>query len=241
MRKSHLYIAAGLTLSFAALATPAHAQLNRSIATSLAYAADDQRSAYSDQRRWAYDNGYREGLKEGEKDGRRGDRFEFRDERTFRDGDKGYRRHFGDRDRYRQIFRSGYADGYQAAYDRWRGRGSGRWERDGRYRGNTGYGRPGYGGYGYSPAFEVGARDGYEKGVEDARKRRSTRCGTSGTATRSAITGANTVRGISTATCIAEDSSRVMNAGTVRGAIDTERALQTLWRPLRLAAGAEDL
>ncbi|HEV3483770.1 MAG TPA: hypothetical protein VG106_00070 [Vicinamibacterales bacterium] len=173
MRKTHFYIVAGLTLSFAALAAPAHAQLNRSITTSLAYAADDQRRAYSDQRRWAYDNGYREGLKEGEKDGRRGDRFEFRDERTFRDGDKGYRRQFGDRDRYRQIFRNGYADGYQAAYDRWRGRGNGRWERDGRYRGNTGYGRDGYGRYGYSPAFEVGARDGYEKGVEDARKRRS--------------------------------------------------------------------
>jgi flagellar biosynthesis/type III secretory pathway protein FliH len=172
MRKTHFHIAAGLTLALVALATPAHAQLNRSMTSTLAY-ADDQRSAYYDTRRIAYDNGYREGLKEGEKDGRRGDRFEFRDEGAFRDGDRGYRRQYGDRERYRQIFRNGYAEGYQDAYQRWRG--NGRAERD-RYRGNTGYGRYGNGGYGYggySPAFDTGARDGYEKGVEDARKNRS--------------------------------------------------------------------
>jgi hypothetical protein len=173
MRKTHFHIVAGLTFAFAALAAPAHAQLNRAVATSLAYAADDQRAPYYDVRRSAYDNGYREGLKEGEKDGRRGDRSEFRDEGTFRDGDKGYRRQYGDRERYRQIFRTGYAEGYQAAYQRWRGRDNGRWERDGRYRGNTGSGGYGNRGYGYSPAFDIGARDGYEKGLEDSRKNRS--------------------------------------------------------------------
>jgi hypothetical protein len=175
MRNRHLYIVTGLTLAFAALAAPARAQLNGSMTSVLAY-ADDQPTPYYDARRVAYDNGYREGLKEGEKDGRRGDRFEFRDEGSFRDGDKGYRRQFGDRERYRQVFRSGYSDGYQNAYQGARGRGNGRWERDGRYRGNTGYGnygRYGSGGYGYSPALDSGARDGYEKGIEDARKNRS--------------------------------------------------------------------
>ena len=180
MGNTHLYIVTGLTFAFAALAAPAHAQLNRSTSSTIAYAAD-QRGSYSDARQVAYDNGYREGLREGERDVRRGDRFEFRDEGTFRDGDKGYRRQFGDRERYRQMFRRGYAEGYEAAYQQWRS-GNGRWERDGRsqrdgrYRGNAGYGgygSGGYRGYGYSPALDVGGRDGYEKGLEDSRKNRS--------------------------------------------------------------------
>jgi flagellar biosynthesis/type III secretory pathway protein FliH len=171
MRKTHFHIVPAVTLAAAALAAPAQAQLSRS-ASLLAYSADE-RSSYYDARRAAYDNGYREGLKEGEKDARRGDRFEFRDEGAFRDGDKGYRRQFGDRERYRQTFRSGFAAGYSDAYQRLNVRHDrGRWERDGWYRGNTGYG--GYGSrYGYSPALENGARDGYEKGIEDARKNRS--------------------------------------------------------------------
>ena len=180
MRKTHFYIVPALTLAAAALAAPAYAQLGR---TGQLLAYSDERSSYDDTRRAAYDNGYREGLKEGDKDGRRGDRYEFRDERTFRDGDKGYRRQYGDRERYRQSFRSGYAAGYSDAYQRLSGRNRG-WERDDRYRGNPGYGGygngrygnggyGGYGGYAYSPAFDNGARDGYEKGVEDARKNRS--------------------------------------------------------------------
>ena len=173
MRKTRFYIVPALTLAAAALAAPAHAQLSRGH-PSLAYSADE-RSSYYEARRTAYDNGYREGIKEGEKDARRGDRFEFRDERTFRDGDNGYRRQFGDRERYRQSFRSGYAAGYSDAYQRLNVRNNRGWgrERDGRYRGNAGYGGPGYGGARYSPALDNGARDGYEKGVEDARRNRS--------------------------------------------------------------------
>lgn len=149
---------------------------------------DDRLVSYGDARRVAYDHGYRAGLREGERDARRGDRFEYEDEREFRKGDRGYHRSYGDRDRYRQIFRSGYAAGYGDAYhrigsyerygrdDRYRNPRYGR-SGDPRYGGYGGYGDPRNGryggGYGYSPAFENGARDGYEKGQEDARKNRS--------------------------------------------------------------------
>lgn len=146
---------------------------------------DDARSSYYDARRSAYDNGYREGLKEGEKDARKGDRFAYQDERTFQRADKGYHRSFGDAERYRQTFRSGYATGYSDAFQRWAPN-----YRDERYgtrgyptgnRRDDGYGRQpdyrsgrqrGYG-YGYSPALDNGRNDGYEKGREDARDRDS--------------------------------------------------------------------
>jgi hypothetical protein len=139
----------------------------------------EQRQSYYDSRRVAYDAGFREGLKEGEKDGKRGDRFEYRDEKSYQRADKGFHREFGDIDRYRQVFRSGYVDGYGEAYrrfarnvsrnDGWDRRGPD-WSR-GPISPSQGP-RPGYGGY-YSPAFQNGVDDGYEKGVEDARKRRT--------------------------------------------------------------------
>lgn len=148
--------------------------------------ADSQRVRYAEQRRapvydsgrYAYDQGYREGLKEGEKDARRGDRFAYQDEREFRDGDRGYHRNYGDRERYRETFRSGYAAGYNDAYRRISdyGRNNGRYGRNDRYGDprDGGRGPYGQGSYGYySPGFDNGARDGYEKGQEDARKNRS--------------------------------------------------------------------
>ena len=139
--------------------------------------ADDQRAGYYDSRRIAYDEGYREGLKEGEKDARRGERFYYQDEKEFRNGDRGYHRNYGDRERYRQSFRSGYAAGYDNGYRRLGVNGRNGW---GIGQGRPGvYGNRGYGGYGngrsgyYSPAFDNGARDGYEKGQEDIRKNRS--------------------------------------------------------------------
>jgi flagellar biosynthesis/type III secretory pathway protein FliH len=140
--------------------------------------AEDQRASYYDSRRIAYDEGYREGLKEGEKDARRGERFYYQDEKEFRNADRGYHRNYGDRERYRQSFRSGYASGYDEGYRRLSVN-----SRNGNR--GWGYGRPGvygnrgYGGYGggssgyYSPAFDNGVRDGYEKGQEDIRKNRS--------------------------------------------------------------------
>lgn len=142
---------------------------------------DAAQVSYFELRRLAYDHGYREGFKEGEKDARRGDPLSYYDEKEFRRGDRGYHRSYGDRERYRQLFRDGYASGYQDAYARF-GR-YGRYERPGPYgRGpyvqRGGYGAPGsYGRYprgsSYSPAVEIGTRDGYEKGAEDARKNRA--------------------------------------------------------------------
>ena len=56
---------------------------------------------------------------QGRRKGRRhGDRFDYQDEREFQRADRGYHRSFGDRERYRQIFRDGYAAGYSDAFGR---------------------------------------------------------------------------------------------------------------------------
>jgi len=155
----------------------------------LASTADAQFGGRYEPRQVGYDNGYNEGLKEGQKDGRARDAFEFRDERAWRNGDKGYHRNYGDRERYRQIFRNGFEAGYNDGYRRYAPYGNGRYGR-GRAvpRGNPapypsypnrgpgsgypgGYGYPGNDRYGYNPAHSAGLRDGYEKGREDARDR----------------------------------------------------------------------
>lgn len=162
-------------------AWPPHAQ---SGAVARARYADDQPASYYDIRRRAFDQGYREGLKEGEKDGRRGERFAYQDEREFQRGDRGYNRQFGDRERYRQVFRDGYVNGYSEGYNRFSRNGRynapGQYGRQGPYGQQGGWGSWGGGSYGrypnggyYSPAFDTGARDGYEKGQEDLRKNRS--------------------------------------------------------------------
>jgi flagellar biosynthesis/type III secretory pathway protein FliH len=156
-------------------------------------AYSDERQSYYDSRRAAYDNGFREGLKQGEKDGRKNDVFAYQNEKTFQRADKGYHREYGPIERYRQSFRSGYADGYSDGYQRYapnysygngrrfpgrNDRGTSTYPNRGTYPGypqtypgtQGGYG--GYGGFG-SVAVQNGANDGYEKGVEDARRNRS--------------------------------------------------------------------
>jgi flagellar biosynthesis/type III secretory pathway protein FliH len=143
-------------------------------ASSLAYAREAQ-APYTQVRRHAYDQGYREGYRRGEEDGRRGDRFRYEDERDYRNADKGYHRSYGDRDRYRQIFRDGFAAGYADGYNRYARYGRNTrppvWGSQRPYGQQGGYGSWGRGSY--SPAFDNGVRDGYEKGREDARKNRS--------------------------------------------------------------------
>jgi hypothetical protein len=179
-----LFLVPALGLAAMMLAVPAGAQTNGWL--------DNGRSSYSEQRqsyydagRAAYDNGYREGIKQGEKDGRKGQRFDFRDEKTFQRADKGYHREFGDLDRYRQSFRTGYSTGYGDAFQRFGpayGSGSnGRAVPRRDTRGPVTYPNtypsypnqyPGTGGY-RDAAFQNGVDDGYTKGVEDARKNRS--------------------------------------------------------------------
>jgi flagellar biosynthesis/type III secretory pathway protein FliH len=178
-----------LGMALVGISASAHAQSSWGTSRRVEYG---ERQSYYDSRRAAYDNGFREGAKQGEKDGRKGNVFAYQDERTFQRADKGYHRDFGDIERYRQAFRSGYASGYSESYQRYAPaygnngrygstypRGDGRYDTrgNGRYdpRNNGGYGtRPGYpgGGY-YSPAYDNGAQDGYQKGAEDARKNRS--------------------------------------------------------------------
>jgi hypothetical protein len=187
MKRFLLVLALGVMVL--ASAAPARAQLGGWPDLSRPSYRDEARQPYYEARRIAYDNGYREGLKEGEKDGRKRDNFEFRDEGAWRDGDKGYRRSMGNREGYRQMFRSGFEAGYAEAYRRYAptyGYRSGRAVQrrtpapyrtypnrapgDYRYPGGSPY--PGDR-YGYSPAHANGVQDGYEKGLEDARDRDS--------------------------------------------------------------------
>ncbi len=172
-------------------------------ALALAAPASAQFRGWNDTRQAAYDNGYREGYKEGDKDARKGESFSYQDEKTFQRADKGYHRNFGDRERYRQVFRNGYAAGYGEGYQRiagnygsygpGRGRGRGRavprntYPDTGRYpntypnrypdtypdRYPNTYPDRYPGGGYYSPAFDNGRNDGREKGMEDARQNRS--------------------------------------------------------------------
>lgn len=182
MRKHLLASAVGLAIAAAPAVAFAQESVWR-IPADPRYGDRDAALSYYEVRRIAYDEGFREGLKEGDKDRRSRDAFRYEDEGAFRDADKGYRRTYGDRERYRLAFRNGFADGYGEGYGLSRTQGgwgngrseNGRWE-NGRWengRGNgRGNGRWGNGGS-YSPAFDNGARDGYEKGVEDAQKNRT--------------------------------------------------------------------
>jgi hypothetical protein len=156
-----LFLAPALGALALATAAPAFAQYGRP-------GPNDSRYGYSpyyEVRRIAYDNGFREGLEEGQKDARSRDRFYFQDEGDFQRADKGYSRNFGDKDRYQQSFRSGFADGYTDGYNRY--------ARAGNYGGgNHGggyYGRDAYGRGVLRSAYDIGARDGYDKGLEDLR------------------------------------------------------------------------
>jgi flagellar biosynthesis/type III secretory pathway protein FliH len=192
-----LFLVPALGVAALALTAPLQAQTRGWRDDGRAYSA--QQSFY-DSGRVAYDNGFREGLKQGEKDGRKSDPFRYQDEKTFQRADKGYHREYGSVDRYRQSFRTGYSTGYSEGYQRYApnygygGNGSYGNGRAVPRRDVGGYGYPngnpnnrgtvypsypsnpgaygGYGGY-YDVAIQNGANDGYEKGLEDARKHRS--------------------------------------------------------------------
>jgi hypothetical protein len=192
------FLVPALGVAALALSTQAHAQQLGSLPEVVrpSYSYDDAGQPYYESRRAAHDNGYREGLKEGENDGRRRRVYRYQDNRTWQRADRGYNRSFGDIERYRQQFRAGFTEGYQAGYARY-GQGNGRYD-NGRavprqdsygYPGGSGYPYPdrnrnpdpSYGNrgpynsgrYGYSAAYPNGVNDGVEKGREDARKRRS--------------------------------------------------------------------
>ncbi len=116
-----------------------------------------------DYRAVGFDNGYRRGFERGAEDAGAGRRFDFRDDRVYRNADWGYRSRLGPRGQYRRAFRDGYergyADGYRSRDVAWRGQSG----RAGSYAGRGGsHGRG-------SAAYSFGYQDGYEKGMEDLR------------------------------------------------------------------------
>jgi hypothetical protein len=148
----------------------------------------DQYGQYGDARRIAYDNGYRKGVERGEKAVRDRKPLDLEREKDYRNADNGYSRSYGDKNRYRDLFRNGFSEGYRTAYNRYAYNGGYSGAPNGGWRGDVrrdgGYSTPrypgysgGYGGYrngtgygyGASYAFQNGVNDGYQKGRDDAR------------------------------------------------------------------------
>ena len=126
--------------------------------------------------RRAYDYGYRDGLRAGERDGRNGRSFSYNRHDDWRDADAGYDRGYGERDWYRRSYRNAFERGYTDAYNRF-----GNYGRNPRsypgYPGSRTYpvypgGAPGRAVL-RSTAADVGYRDGFEAGRDDANDRRA--------------------------------------------------------------------
>ena len=168
MFRAHRYFPALLLVAGVAMAAPACAAQTYGYPTRGVYGRDIERRAY--------DYGYREGLEQGNNDARRNRSFSPERHGEFRDADDGFRRGDGDRSFYRQNYRQGFQVGYRESYNRI-ARSNGGY---GVY-GNRGgvYGGPVYqdprvvtprGGYG-NYAAQVGYRDGFDAGRNDARDR----------------------------------------------------------------------
>ena len=191
---NRFFLVPALGVAALALSTPAHAQplgrLSDAVAPSY---ADDARQPYYESRRVAYDNGYREGLREGAAGRPQAQRLPLPGQSHLAAGRQGLQPAFGDLERYRQQFRAGFSEGYQAGYGRY-GQGNARYG-NGRAvprqatRADTAHPirtatdtptRPtGTGAVqrrpnGYlTPPTRTASTTGIEKGREDARKRRS--------------------------------------------------------------------
>jgi hypothetical protein len=129
----------------------------------------------------AFREGYTRGLRAGEDDARRNETYNFNDESDYRRGDIGYRSQYGNRSRYIDEFRRGFADGYREGYGRYgygsasgnRGRGIPPWA-NGRGPGwGTANPRGGYyGSRNIDFAFANGYTEGYEAGLDDGNDNR---------------------------------------------------------------------
>jgi hypothetical protein len=117
--------------------------------------------------REAYNRGFQEGRREGERDARGRGTFDVRRHDAYRDGDRGYNRRDGDRNRYREEFRRGFEEGYRSSFERIRGGVGGR---DRGYRGDDRRGDDRRSGVN-EPAYARGYADGFDKGRDDFRGR----------------------------------------------------------------------
>lgn len=165
-----VFTAMGLILA----AGPATAQTPSWASTPASYARGEYRAQYGDAQRAAFDNGYRDGLKRGEQAARDRRGLDAQRERDYRDAGNGYNRSYGDPNRYRDNYRGGFTQGYRDGYGR-RGTASsypGPYPGDGRDNDARDSRGPGYGGNASYGAYQNGAGDGYEKGLDDLNDRK---------------------------------------------------------------------
>ena len=127
-----------------------------------AYANDEYRASYAQAQRAARDFGYRDGLKRGQDAARSGRALDIERERDYRNADNGYNRSYGDKNRYRDTYRGGFAEGYRDAYGR-------RAVLRPAYPSASGRGWGGTANYG---AYQNGVADGYAKGLDDVHDRK---------------------------------------------------------------------
>ena len=167
--------------------TAAQAQTPRAVPRDSQIYRDGRDSQRNSQ---AYREGYDRGSRAGGDDGQRNRPFNFQNNSDYRNDDRGWRREYGDRDRWRTDFRLGFEFGYRESYSRYRPGYGGVY-------GNGGYGNSypngNYGGYGNNGrgrggpppwannrgswqrsdyAFQTGFTDGYEAGLNDGRSNR---------------------------------------------------------------------
>jgi hypothetical protein len=67
-------------------------------------------------RQTALNAGYNEGIKEGRRDRSRGQRYDFRDFKAYRNADTDYNSRFGNKALYQQFYRQGFQNGYADGY-----------------------------------------------------------------------------------------------------------------------------
>ena len=84
-------------------------------------------------RNYGYENarqqGYSWGMNVGASDAQRGQSFDPRRSRYWRNADQGYNSYYGNRGQYKQIFRDAFEQGYREGYQRYGGnRRGGRWD-----------------------------------------------------------------------------------------------------------------
>ncbi len=126
-------VGAGLLSSVPASAGP-KTGLTIVVGSGHAYHHDGYRDYdHHDARRVAYSHGYENGFDHGKDDGEDRDGFNFWHDKEYRNGDKGYKGHYGSRGRYQHSFRSGYEAGYRRAYSHFQHRHDHRRCRDGYY------------------------------------------------------------------------------------------------------------
>jgi len=83
----------------------------------LVYRSEPPRGPALEVSRIAHDNGFHDGRRAGESDAKKGRPFAFDRHDDWRDADDGYHRNFGDKDFYRREFREGFRAGYTDGYN----------------------------------------------------------------------------------------------------------------------------